>query len=169
MGTCRRWYRCYARLARQSVCVLFHPQQQTVSPSSLGFTARSPVVSRWPSRSDVAFVRSECIDCVNVTALASRCHCLRLRPFTGMYIFSSAECHFSKSISRRPQPGGSEVCHHAHHVHLPSCFCHWWIRFCGGPIIRRYNRTGLHTSGEGRTRKVCTGGEFAAKGYVWQM
>lgn len=83
--------------------------------------------------------------------------------------FSSAECHFSKSISRRPQPGGSEVCHHAHHVHLPSCFCHWWIRFCGGPIIRRYNRTGLHTSGEGRTREVCTGGEFAAKGYVWLM
>lgn len=44
-------------------------------------------------------MRSECIDCVNVTALASRCRCLRLRPFTGMYIFP-----LQNVISRNPYP-----------------------------------------------------------------
>lgn len=45
-------------------------------------------------------MRSECIDCVNVTALASRCHCLRLRPFTGMFFFFPPQ----NVISRNPYP-----------------------------------------------------------------
>lgn len=69
------------------------------------------------------------------------------------------ECHWSKAISGGWKPGGSEVRHHAHHVHVPCSFCHRWIRLCGEPIIRRYNGTRLHARREGRTREICTGGE----------
>lgn len=69
------------------------------------------------------------------------------------------ECHWSKAISRWWKSCGSEVCHHAHHVHIPCSFCHRWIWLCGEPVIRRYNGTRLHTRWEGRTREICTGGE----------